>query len=86
MALSTYIIFSWLITTNSFGVRLIERTSVFSGKAIISGNGWFDGCKRMTSTVNIAIKPKIIVAVRVVTSLLKNRRFAGSGWSAITSG
>ena len=68
----------------SLEVRLIESTSVFSGKASISGNTPFVGFNWMTSTVNIAIKPKIIVAVRVVTSLLKNRRFAGSAKSAIT--
>ena len=75
----------WLITITSLEVRLIESTSVFLGKASISGNTSFFGCNRMTSTVNIANKPKIIVAVRVVTSLLKNRRFAGSAGSAITS-
>ena len=33
----------------------------------------------MTSTVKSAINPKIIVAVSVVTSRLRNRRLAGSG-------
>ena len=73
------------MTITSLEVRLIESTSVFLGKASISGNTAFVVCNRMTSTVNIATKPKIIVAVRVVTSLLKNRRFAGSARSAKTS-
>ena len=73
------------MTITSLEVRLIESTSVFLGKARISGKTSCVGCNRMTSTVNIATKPKIIVAVRVITSLLKNRRFAGSARSAITS-
>jgi hypothetical protein len=71
--------------TNSLGVRLTESTSVPAGSAVISGNIVLVVCNRMTSTVKIAIRPKIIVAVSVVTSRLKNRRFAGSGGFAGTS-
>lgn len=73
------------MTINSVDVRLIESTSVSGGKAVISGNIVLDACNRMTSTVKIAIRPIIIVAVSVVTSRLKNRRFAGSGGFAGTS-
>jgi hypothetical protein len=58
---------------------------VSAGKAVISGNIGLVVCNRMTSTAKIAIRPKIIVAVSVVTSRLKNRRFAGSGELAGTS-
>ena len=66
------------MTTNSSRVRLMEITSVSAGKALISGNIGLLVCSRMTSTAKIAIRPKIIVAVSVVTSRLKNRKFAGS--------
>ena len=71
--------------TNSLGVRLTESTSVPAGSAVISGNIVLVVCNRMTSTVKIAIRPKIIVAVSVVTSRLKNRKFAGSVGFAGTS-
>ena len=74
------------MTTNSSRVRLMEITSVPAGKALISGNIGLVVCNWMTSTTNIAIRPKIIVAVSVVTSRLKNFRFAGSGGFAVASG
>ena len=74
------------MTTNSSRVRLMEITSVPAGKALISGNIGLVVCNWMTSTAKIAIRPKIIVAVSVVTSRLKNRRFAGSGGFVGASG
>ena len=73
------------MTTNSSRVRLMEITSVSAGKALISGNIGLVVCNRMTSKAKIAMNPKISVAVSVVTSRLKNRRFAGSGGFAETS-
>jgi hypothetical protein len=52
---------------------------------VISGKIATGLCKRMTSTVKIAMRPTIMVAVSVVTSRLKNRKFAGSVGFAGTS-
>jgi hypothetical protein len=49
------------------------------GKVIVSGTGAADSAeKRMTSTVKIARRPRIMVAVSTVTNRRKNRKFAGS--------
>ena len=73
-----------MVTINSLGVRVMDKILVVSGNATTLGKILLVGCKRMTSNVNIAIIPKIIVAVSIVTNFLKNCKFAGSGTSTGT--
>ena len=73
-----------MVTINSLEVRVIDKILVVSGNATTLGKILLVGCKRMTSNVNIAIIPKIIVAVSIVTNFLKNCKFAGSGTSTGT--
>ena len=50
-----------------------------SGMVIVSGKGVDASVeKRMTSTVKMARRPRIMVAVSTVTNRRRNRKFAGS--------
>lgn len=79
---------SSVTTANQSGPRVKAVAVVSFGRVMAAGSGTGSGTvrmvcgTRMTTSVIMVTSPPIIVAVRMVTMMRRNRRLAGSDWGS----